>query len=137
MFDWKALNAEVIAEFRANGGQVARFGELPVVILHTIGARSGRVREVPLIAVIDDDEMLLYGTKAGATRHPDWTFNLRANPQITVEYGTERFQANVVELPEADATRKLSSQAESVPQFAEYVASAAPRVIPVFSINRL
>lgn len=137
MFDWKALNAEVIAEFRANGGQVARFGELPVVILHTIGARSGRVREVPLIAVIDDDEMLLYGTNAGATTHPDWTFNSRANPQITVEYGTKRFQANVIELPVADAARKLSRQAESVPQFAEYVACAAARVIPVFSINRL
>ena len=88
MFDWSTLNAEVIAEFRANGGRVARFGELPVVILHTIGAKSGRVREVPLIVVVDDDEMLLYGTKAGATTHPDWYFNLRAHPQITVEYAS-------------------------------------------------
>ena len=41
MIDWKSLNREVIAEFRANGGRVARFGDNPVVILHTIGAQSG------------------------------------------------------------------------------------------------
>jgi deazaflavin-dependent oxidoreductase (nitroreductase family) len=137
MFDWKPLNAEVIAEFRANGGKVARFGDLPIVILHTIGAKSGQVREVPLIVVIDDGATLLYGTKAGATTHPDWYFNLRAHPQITVEYGSERFTANVVPLDEAEAAKKVRSQAESVPQFAEYVAAAAPRVIPVFSIERI
>ena len=131
------MNAEVIAEFRANGGRVARFGDLPLVILHTLGARSGRPREVPLIAVIDGDEMLLYGTKAGATTHPDWYFNLKANPQITVEFGSERFRANVVQLPEAEAERRVRSHAESTPQLAQYVSSAAPRVIPVFSINRI
>ena len=136
MFDWKPLNAEVVAEFRANDGKVARFGDLPVVILHTIGAKSGRVREVPLIVVIEGDEMLLYGTKAGATTHPDWYFNLRANPKIEVEFGTETFTANVVELPVVDAARKVRRQAEAVAQFAEYVASALPRVIPVFSIER-
>jgi deazaflavin-dependent oxidoreductase (nitroreductase family) len=135
MFDWQTLNAEVIAEFRAHGGKVARFGDLPVVILHTVGAKSGRVREVPLIAVFDDEEMFLYGTNAGAPTHPDWVFNLRAHPRITVEYRTERFTADVVELPEPDAQRKLQRQAATVPQLADYVSSAAPRVIPVFSIN--
>ena len=135
MIDWKPLNAEVVAEFRANAGKVARFGDLPLVILHTIGAKSGRVREVPLIVVIEGDEMLLYGTKAGATTHPDWYFNLKANPQITVEFGSESFRANVVQLPEAE--RRIRSHAESTPQLAQYVSSAAPRVIPVFSINRI
>lgn len=136
MYHWKTLNAEVIAEFRANAGKVARFGDLPVAILHTRGAKSGQLREVPLIVVIDGDEMLLYGTNAGATAHPVWCFNLRAHPRITVEYGSERFTADVVELPAADAERKRQSQAKSTPQFAEYASSAAPRVIPVFSIRR-
>jgi deazaflavin-dependent oxidoreductase (nitroreductase family) len=137
MFDWKPLNAEVLSEFRTNGGKVARFGDLPVVILHTIGAKSGTVREVPLIVVFDEDEMLLYGTKAGSPTHPDWYFNLRAHPRIAVEFGTERFTADVIQMPEDEAAKKVRAQAESTPQFSEYVASAAPRVIPVFSIRRL
>ena len=136
MIDWKPLNADVIAEFRSNEGKVAWFGDLPVVILHTIGARSGEVREIPLIVVLDGDDMLLFGTKAGSHTHPDWYFNLRANPRITIEYGTERFTADVVELSEADAERKVQKQARSTPLLVEYLKSAAPRVIPVFSINR-
>jgi deazaflavin-dependent oxidoreductase (nitroreductase family) len=137
MIDWPSLNAEVIAEFRANEGRVARFGDLPVAILHTVGAKSGQVRETPLIIVRDGDEMLIFGTKAGATTHPDWYFNLRAHPRITVELGTESFTADVLDLPEAEARQKVQAQASSVQAFADYVASAAPRVIPVFSINRV
>jgi deazaflavin-dependent oxidoreductase (nitroreductase family) len=134
--DWDTFNADVIAEFRSNGGEVARFGGLPVVIVHTIGARSGTVREVPLIPVFLDDQMLLFGTAAGSPAHPAWYFNLRAHPRVTVEYGTETYTADVALLPDADADRLVSRQAESAPQLAEYVASASPRVIPVFSINR-
>jgi hypothetical protein len=51
--DWATFNTAVIAEFRANGGEVARFGGLPVVIVHTIGAQSGKVREIPSIPVFE------------------------------------------------------------------------------------
>ena len=51
--EWDRLNTDVIAEFRANGGAVARFGGLPVVIIHTFGAQSGEVREIPLIPVFE------------------------------------------------------------------------------------
>jgi deazaflavin-dependent oxidoreductase (nitroreductase family) len=136
MFDWKTFNPEVIAEFRANGGKVARFGGLPMVILHTIGARSRKVREVPLIVVLDCDETLIFGTAAGSTKHPDWYFNLRANPRISVEYGDEQFTAEVVELLGAAAEQKIEQQAAATPQFADYMKSAAPRTIPVFTITR-
>ncbi len=136
MIDWKTLNQDVVSEFRKNGGKVAQFGDLPVVILHTIGARSGKVREVPLIVIREGEEMLLFGTAAGASAHPDWYFNLRAHPRIEIEFGAERFAADVVELPEAEARKKVQFQEASVPQFAAYVKSAAPRTIPVFSITR-
>lgn len=137
MIDWTSLNTEVIAEFRANGGKVARFGDMPVAVLHTIGAKSGELRETPLVVVLDGEEMLIFGTKAGATTHPDWYFNLKAHPRITVEYGTESFTANVVLLSDEDARKRVEAQARSVPQFAAYVESAAPRVIPVFAIHRV
>lgn len=136
-FNWSELNRKVIAEFRANGGRVARFGGLPVVILHTIGARSGRVLEVPLITILDGEEMLLFGTAAGSPRHPSWYHNLRAYPEIDVEYGTETFTARVVQLPEEAARARIETQARSSKQFAGYRESASPRVIPVFSIRRI
>ncbi|MEM7017623.1 MAG: nitroreductase/quinone reductase family protein [Pseudomonadota bacterium] len=136
--DWKTLNAQVIAEFRANQGKVAQFGDLPVVILHTIGAKTGRLLEVPLIVVLEDDgTMLLFGTNAGSKSPPVWAFNLRANPEITIEYSTETFRANMIELSGKDREERISIQSERTPIFAEYVASAAPRQVPVFTIQRL
>ncbi len=132
--DW---NAQVISEFRANGGKVAQFGDAPLVILHTIGAKSGQLRETPLVALVQDDGMYVFASKAGAPTHPDWYFNLKATPDITVEYGTETFDARLTELPEAEGQEKLQAQAALMPQFGEYVQSAAPRVIPAFSIERI
>ena len=90
-----------------------------------------------MVVVLDGDDMLIFATAAGATRHPDWYFNLKANPQITVEYGTESFKADVVEVSGAEAEARVTKQAASTPQFAKYVESAAPRTIPVFSISRV
>ena len=133
MSDW---NAQVIAEFRANGGKVAQFGDAPLVILHTIGAKSGQVREIPLVALVEGGEMNVFASKGGAPDHPDWYHNLKAHPTITVEYGTETFEAQVAELPEDEGQRRLRAQAALMPQFGEYITSAAPRVIPAFSIAR-
>lgn len=131
--DW---NAQIIAEFRANGGKVARFGDAPLVVLHTIGAKSGQVREIPLVALVDGDDLFVFASKAGAPTHPDWYHNLKAHPDITVEYGNDTFTAHVTELPEEEGQARLRRQAERMPQFGEYVASAAPRVIPAFRIER-
>jgi len=135
MNDW---NKAVIEEFRANGGTVAQFGEAPVVILHTIGAKSGELREIPLVALAGEDGGLtVFASKAGAPTNPDWYHNLKAKPDITVEYGAESFDAEVEELPEAEGQARLQAQAALIPAFAGYVASAAPRVIPAFSISRV
>jgi deazaflavin-dependent oxidoreductase (nitroreductase family) len=133
MSDW---NAQVIAEFRANGGKVAQFGDNPLVILHTIGAKSGEVREIPLVVLKQADQQIVFASKGGAPTHPDWYFNLKANPTIQVETPDETFTANLVELPAEVAAAKIMEQAELMPQFAGYVTSAAPRVIPAFSIER-
>jgi deazaflavin-dependent oxidoreductase (nitroreductase family) len=133
MSDW---NTRVIAEFRANGGKVEQFGDNPLVILHTIGAKSGEVREIPLVVLKQDAGLFIFASKGGAPTHPDWYFNLKANPTIQVETPDETFTANLVELPADVAAAKIMEQAELMPQFAGYVTSAAPRVIPAFSIER-
>jgi len=133
MNDW---NAQIIAEFRANGGNAAQFGDAPLVILHTIGAKSGELRETPLVALVEGDDLYVFASKGGAPTSPDWYHNLKAHPQITVEYGTETFTADVTEMPAADGQAKLLAQADLMPQFGEYITSAAPRVIPAFHIAR-
>ncbi len=133
MTDW---NAQIIDEFRANGGKAAQFGDAPLVILHTIGAKSGELREIPLMALVEGDDLYVFASKAGGPTNPDWYYNLKAHPEITVEFGTETFTATLTELPEDEGQAKLRAQAELMPQFGDYVTSAAPRVIPAFHIAR-
>ena len=133
----KSFNDQIIDEFRANGGKVAMFGDAPVVILHTIGARTGQLRETPLVALVDDDGMFVFASAAGAPKDPAWYHNLKANPDITVEFGTESFTARLEELPEEEGQAKLRAQGAIMPQFLGYIESAAPRVIPAFRIDRV
>lgn len=132
----KSFNAAIIEEFRANDGKVAAFGDAPMVILNTIGAKSGEVRPTPLVALIEEDGMYVFASKAGAPTNPAWYHNLVAQPEITVEYGAESFDAIVEEMPDAEGQAKLAAQAALMPQFGEYIENAAPRVIPAFKITR-
>lgn len=133
MNDW---NAQIIAEFRATGGKAAQFGDAPLVILHTTGAKSGALREIPLVALVKGDDLYVFASKAGAPTNPDWYYNLKANPDITVEYGTDTFTATVCELPTDEAQAMIRAQGELMPQFNDYITSAAPRLIPAFHIAR-
>ncbi|MFP6794087.1 MAG: nitroreductase/quinone reductase family protein [Pseudomonadales bacterium] len=137
MTEMKNFNEKIIEEFRANNGQVAMFADYPMIILHTVGSKSGKTFLVPLVLTIEDGEMLLFASFAGAKKHPAWVSNLRANPAITVEVGDESFAARVVELAEAEAKSTVQRQADASEQFAKYVESAAPRDIPVFRIERV
>lgn len=136
MTDFSDFNAQVIAEFRANNGKVAQFGDADLVILHTIGAKSGKLRETPLVTMVEGDEITVFASKAGAPSHPDWYFNLKANPEIDVELAEETFEANVAELPADVAAERIARMGQQMPQFNEYVTNAAPRIIPAFSITR-
>ena len=135
-FDVKAYNAKTIQEFRANGGRVADFGDAPVVILHTTGAKSGIERETPLVAQVDGDRLIVFGSKAGAPTHPDWFRNLVADPSVTVEFGSETFAARAVELEGDERDARFDAQVAAVPVFADYAVSAGDRQIPVIALER-
>jgi deazaflavin-dependent oxidoreductase (nitroreductase family) len=59
-------------------------------LLHTVGTRSGQTRITPMMYLADGDRYLVFASKAGSDRKPDWYLNLRANPDVTVEVGDER-----------------------------------------------
>ena len=79
-------NAPVIAEFRQNGGEVAApyDNPPPMLLLHTIGARSGREHIVPLRTRIEGDALYVFGSAHGSARHPDWYRNVLVNPDFPV-----------------------------------------------------
>ena len=81
--------------------------------------------------------MFVFASAAGAPKHPAWYHNLVATPEIDVEFGTETFRARLTPLDDPARGERLAQQADLMPQFGEYVTSAAPRLIPVFEINRL
>jgi len=85
--DW---NKQIIEEFRANDGKVGgHFENMTLLLLHTTGVKSGQPRLNPVAYVKDGDQYVIMASKGGAPTHPDWYYNLVANPQVTVEVGSE------------------------------------------------
>lgn len=134
MNDW---NRQTIEEFRANGGKVGGFWEgKPLLLLTTTGAKSGQRRTSPMMYLRDDDRLLVFASKRGAPTNPDWYHNLVAHPEVTVEVGTETYEASAKVLNGEERDRLYARQAELYPQFGEYQASAT-RKIPVIALERL
>jgi len=129
------FNKQVIEEFRANGGKVGGyFKEQDVLLLTTTGARSGRPRLVPLVYTKAGEAYVVLASKAGADTHPDWYFNLVANPEVTVEVGTGTFQARARETAEPERTQLYTVHETKMPGFKEYRLHTS-REIPVIVLE--
>jgi deazaflavin-dependent oxidoreductase (nitroreductase family) len=131
------FNQSLINEYRENGGKVSGiFAGVPLLLLTTTGAKSGKPRVSPLIYTTDGDRLAIIASKGGEPTNPDWYHNLIANPVATVEVGTEKFQvrANVANPTERD--RLYAKMVETWPDFAEYE-KRTTRKIPVFVLERV
>ena len=134
MSDW---NDKIIAEFRANGGKVGGpFEGATLLLLHHVGARSGAERVAPLAYLPDGDRMLIIASKGGAPTNPDWYHNLKANPRVDVELGTETVRVDAHELAPAERAEKWAEITTRAPGFADYQ-KKTQRVIPVFALQRV
>lgn len=130
------FNRNVVEEFRANGGKVGGpFEGGTLLLLHTIGAKSGRPRLSPLAYLDVDGRMLIVGSYAGGPKDPAWVHNLRANPKVRIEVGTEAFDVIARELPDAERDAAYPKIVEAAPVFAEYQ-SKTTRAIPLFELVR-
>jgi deazaflavin-dependent oxidoreductase (nitroreductase family) len=130
--DW---NRRVIEEFRANAGRVGGpFAGAPLLLLHTIGARTGRERINPVMYQDLGGPVAVFASKAGAPTHPDWYHNLVANPDVTAEIGTEtrRYQARTATGDER--ARIWDQQKQDYPGFADYETNT-DREIPVVILD--
>lgn len=137
MSDYQAFNRALIAEFRANGGKVGgQFAGRPLLLLSTVGARSGQTRTSPLAYTTDGERYVIIASKGGAPSHPDWYHNLVANPIVTVEVGTEQFQARATIAEAEERVRLFDQMAVQMPGFADYQRKTE-RQIPVVVLERL
>jgi deazaflavin-dependent oxidoreductase (nitroreductase family) len=137
MADMNEFNRRVIEDFRANGGKVSgQFAGAPMLLLTTKGAKSGRTYTTPLVHTRDGDRIIIIASKAGAPKSPDWYHNLVANPIVTVEVGTEQFQAKAVVTAGAERERLYNAQAKQMPIFNEY-RQKTTRQIPVIALERV
>ena len=134
--DYNAFNRQLIEEFRANGGKVGgMFAGAPLLLLTTTGAKSGQQRVAPLAYTTDNGCLVVIASKGGAPTHPDWFHNLRANPEATVEVGTESYPVRAT-IPEgAERQRLFDQMAGQMPNFAEYQRNTT-RKIPVVVLER-
>ena len=131
--DLLAANRALIEKFRADGG--ASMADRPLLLLTTVGRRSGRPRTSPMMYVRDDDRLLVIASNAGATADPLWYRNLLADPSVTVELPGERFTAQASPLTGDDYDRQWATIKESFPFFAEHEQRAG-RTIPVVALTR-
>lgn len=132
--DW---NAKVIAEFRANSGQVQApyDNPPPMLLLHTIGAKSGKLHIVPMRTLEHGGAMYVFASAHGQDRHPDWYHNLIAHPEIVIEKGTQTIAVRATEMLGEERDSIFALQTARFPLFAEF-AQKLSRVIPVFRLDR-
>jgi deazaflavin-dependent oxidoreductase (nitroreductase family) len=134
--DMDDFNKGVIAEFRANGGRVGGpFEGAPLLLLTSIGAKSGAARTTPLMYLPDGERIVIFASKAGAPTNPAWYHNLLANPSATVEVGGDIFDVDVSVATGEERERLFNQQSELRPQFADY-AQKTTRQIPVVVLER-
>lgn len=125
-----AFTATHVALYRATAGRVLGwFDTAPILLLTTVGRRSGRRRTAPVIYVPGEAPALV-ASNGGARRHPQWFLNLRAHPEATIEVGGERFEVVAEEVtgPERDEIWKRATAI--YPGYARYQ-RGLDRQIPV------
>ncbi|UUU29380.1 nitroreductase family deazaflavin-dependent oxidoreductase [Streptomyces sp. CA-210063] len=131
-----AWNSAVIAEFRANGGNVGGvYKGLSLILVHHIGVRSGIERTTPLVPFCQDDRLFVFASRAGADEHPAWYYNLVAHPTTIVEFGTDTFPVVARALTGAERDEIYAKQSAVQPAYAEFQRQTS-RVIPVIELQR-
>jgi len=134
--EFDEMNRTVIDEFRSSGGTAGGvFTGKPLVVVHHIGAKSGKARVSPLVPLLEDGRIFVFASKGGSDSNPDWYGNLVANPNVTVELGTQTFPATARTLVGEERDEIYAKQSAVEPQFGEYQRMTT-RIIPVVELVR-
>jgi deazaflavin-dependent oxidoreductase (nitroreductase family) len=132
--DIQEINRGVVEQFRA-GGAVEGMQRDRLLLLTTVGRRSGTERVVPMMFHRDGERLLVIASNMGAEHHPSWFHNLLADPHVTVEVGDERYAALAVPTVGVDRARVWAELKELYPFFADHE-QKTDREIPVVALTR-
>jgi deazaflavin-dependent oxidoreductase (nitroreductase family) len=120
----------------ATGGRISSAPGQTICLLETEGAKSGEVRQTPLLYIPDGERMVLIGSKAGAPKHPGWVHNMRANPRVKI-LAPRRTGEYVAREAEGEERKRLWDKAvDYYAGYATYQQRAGKRRIPVVVLER-
>jgi len=131
-------NADTIADFRAHEGRITA-GPLTgsnLLLMTSMGVRSGKPRTAPLGYTRDGERYIVVGSNSGRDQQAEWVANIAADPIVTVEVGTETFQARAEVTRDAERRRLLDAHIEAIPIFGRYE-TMTDRELPVVALERL
>jgi deazaflavin-dependent oxidoreductase (nitroreductase family) len=135
MIDYNDYNRQLIEEFRANRSKFEGPGSRPLLLLTTTGAKSGQRHTTPMMYIPNSDRLIVIASNIGAPKHPDWYHNLVAHPEVTVEVGTQTYDATAIVTQGAERQKLWTWIVEQHPFFSDHQAKTT-RQIPVIALTQ-
>ncbi|MED6296276.1 MAG: nitroreductase family deazaflavin-dependent oxidoreductase [Chloroflexota bacterium] len=130
--DWVREQVELYESSGGKKGTTLRETGLPVIIVTNTGNKTGAVRKTPLMKAVDGSNYILVASTGGAPKHPVWYFNLKADPSVKIQDGSDIYDMNVKEITDSDERKRLWEIAvDAYPPYHEYQQKTT-RVIPIF-----
>jgi deazaflavin-dependent oxidoreductase (nitroreductase family) len=121
--------------YRATGGKLfGRMGKIPILLLNTVGRKSGKKRTSPLLYVMDGEDFVIIASKGGAPTHPAWFLNLRNDPEATVEIGDREVRVRAEEVDSEAKARLWRKMVEMYPTYDDYQ-KKTEREIPLLILH--
>jgi deazaflavin-dependent oxidoreductase (nitroreductase family) len=137
------FNLKLIEEYRANEGRLTlsmgdfSLKDAKMLLLNTTGARTGETRTAPMGYWMDGDDLYVLGIDQGNPKHPQWYWNLLANPEATVELGAETYRARATVIEDhAERERLISTFGKTMPPM-EAIVRGMKRRVPVIRLDRI
>ena len=119
---------------RSGGSRGTTLRGKPVIIVTTLGARTGKVRKIPLMRVEHDGRYAVVASDGGAAKHPVWYYNLKAHPRVEVQDGPSKGEFTAREVNGEEKAEWWERAVEAWPDYAGYQ-TRTDRPIPVFVLE--
>jgi deazaflavin-dependent oxidoreductase (nitroreductase family) len=137
MLNWKLFGKVHAFFYRLSGGRLgSRMGWIDVALVETVGRKSSEVRRVPIACYPYRDSIVLSASNSGKATHPAWYLNMQANPAVSVQLGTEHFQAIAEDVAEEEREALWQVIVKLNKHQGEYLA-LANRKIPLVWLRRI
>ncbi len=132
--DWSRQNAELFEKSGGTEGNTMR--GMPIILLTSVGAQSGKLRKTPLMRVEHDGECAVVASLGGAPKNPVWYNNLKKHPHVELQDGPQKADYNAREVSGTERDLWWERAVAAYPDYADYQTKTT-RQIPVFVLTRI